>query len=187
MESQENFLLKNPEKRFSLILVNEDQHIDTSVELIKFLVESKICYVCLSRPYSNVINDLKQNNIETNKIFFVDVLSSHYEKHKNKENCLFLSGPSNLEIILDGIRKMIKEKGCSIILIDTISHLLIYQENFNILKFTHSLSTGKYEKNLRKIFIFLNQYNLQKEESNSLVEDISMFTDNLIDLRKSNN
>jgi len=179
-----NIIEEITQNRFLLILLSEKQYMDQLYEIVKSVEKSKnkICYICLSKPYKDVVDDLKRNKINTNFFFFIDVLSSHYEKLQPKRNCVFLGSPKNLESIKQTIEKVIEREKCSVLLFDTISALLIYQESFPILKFTHSLTVGKKEENVKKIYLVLKKDSIPEEENKKLIDDLKMFADKTLDL-----
>lgn len=174
-----NLLRELTENEFLLMLIDEEQYMKQLSEIIKAVEKSHtmICYVCLNKPYEDVIRDLGSKQIDTKRFFFIDVLTSHYKKPAKVENCIFLSSPSNLENLRSAIKDAMT-KGCSAIIMDTISTLLIYQEASNIVKFTHSILTeGK--KSVKKLFIVLKEEPVM-EESKALIDDLNMFADKKI-------
>lgn len=143
-----NIIEEITQNKFLLILIGEDNYINKLCDIVKSVEKSKnkICYVCLSKPYKDVLNDLKKNGINTKLFFFIDILSSHYEQPKSRTNCIFLKSPINLKSIKDAITESIEKENCSVLLLDTISTLLIYQGSFSILRFTHSLIVEEKKK-----------------------------------------
>jgi hypothetical protein len=59
--------------------------------------------------------------------------------------------------------------------------LLIYQENFSILRFTHNLVVGEEEKNVKKVFIVLKGDGILEKENKTLTDDLTMFADRVTD------
>jgi len=59
---------------------------------------------------------------------------------------------------------------------------LIYQESFPILKFTHNLTVGKKEENVKKIYLILKKDSIPEEENKKLIDDLKMFADKTLDL-----
>jgi archaellum biogenesis ATPase FlaH len=172
------------QNRFVLVLLNEKQYMDRLNKIVESVERSKnkICYICLSRPYKDVLSELKKNKINTKSFFFIDVLSSHYGKLSPRKNCIFLDSPDDLKSIKKAIGAAIKKGKCSVILFDTISALLIYQENFSILKFTHSLTTESKKENVKKIFIALKDNSVLYRENKELLNDLRMFADKTVDM-----
>ncbi|VVB59567.1 Uncharacterised protein [uncultured archaeon] len=189
-----NFPKDVAENKFLLVLISEEQYINLLYGAIKSLFNNvaprpsktaiqkkgKICYVCLRRPYKDVLSDLKESGIDTDAFFFIDVLSSHYETPYWKGNCIFLRTPLALSEVHDAISKAIAERNCRTILIDAISNLLNYRETFDIVRFTHNLLNQ--EKKTRKIFVAFKKDGFPEEEGRMLTKDIMMFADCLLDL-----
>lgn len=173
--------------RFLIILMEERMYLQKLEDMLKSIGGSKICYVCLSKPYSDVVSDLNERGIKTSNFIFIDVLSSHYKNPKPSKNCIFIRGPTELTKIRLAIKKAIEERKCSVIIFDTISTLLIYQETSSIVRFTHHLLSEKEHENVKKLFIVLKGDQISSDENIRLVEDLSMFADKTLDLSKNIN
>lgn len=171
--------------KFLLILLEEKEYAKKLQEIIKSVekTRTKICYVCLSKPYRDVMEDISKQKINVSDFFFVDVLSSHYREQEPADNCIFVSSPTNLAAVSDAIRKAVEEKKCSVILFDTISTLLVYQETSSIVKFTHCILTDEKQEHAKKLFIVLKGGTMQGKENKTLVKDLSMFADKTLDFR----
>lgn len=172
------------QNKFVLVLLNEEQYISQLNKIVQSVEKSnkKICYVCLSRPYKDILNNLKKNNINTKFFFFIDVLSSHYEKISPHKNCMFLDSPNDLKLLVQAIETAIEKEKCSVLLFDTISALLIYQESFSILQFTHTLTVEKKEERIKKLFIAIKKDSFPEKENKEFINDLKMFADKTIDL-----
>ena len=74
-----DFLKDITENQFVLVLLDEERYIDKLKDIMKSVEKegSKICYICLSKPYSDVIQDFEHAGINPDDFFFIDVLSSH--------------------------------------------------------------------------------------------------------------
>ncbi len=178
-------LLKNTsEDKFLLVLLSEKQYEKKLDELVRSVGEnhSKICYVCLSKPVEDVAGTLKRLGVGIEKFFFIDILSSHYKSPLPLENCIFIKeGGNKLDLIKSAISKTIAEKKCSIVIFDTISSLLVYEQTHDILRFTHELTTEEKQQNINKVFIILKENGGLQEYDESLVKDLKMFADESID------
>jgi hypothetical protein len=169
--------------KFLLVLMEEKVYLSKLGEIIKSVekTKTKVCYVCLSRPYADVMEDLRDKGIDTSDFFFIDVLSSHYREQRPVDNCIFIPAPDDINTIRLAIRRAVEEKKRSVILFDTISALLIYQETSSIVKFTHHLLTEKEQENVKKLFIVLKGDTIPMEENQRLVKDLTMFADKTLD------
>src|SRR4030042_4099410 len=141
MKIPEN-IIKN---RFSLFILFEKGYTDHLKTVIKMAMneKKKICYVCVARPYEDVLSELKEGGVDEKFLFFVDTLSSYYVKPEPKRNCIFVDSPYNLEMIEKSIKAVIEKEKCEILIFDSLSSLLLYSEKFQILKFLNTLNPGK--------------------------------------------
>ncbi len=168
--------------RFLLILMEERAYVSKLEEIIKTVekTRTKICYICMSKPFSDVADDLEGKGFNIKDFFFVDVLSSHYKAHAPADNCIFVSSPNDLSGIREAVKKATNEKKCSVILFDTISTLLIYEDTSSIVKFTHHLVTDDVRESVKKLFIVLKNESVSPEENQRLLSDLSMFADKAV-------
>ncbi len=171
--------------KFLIILLEEKEYAKKLQEIMKSAekTKTKICYVCLSKPYKDVMEDISRQKLNVSDFFFIDVLSSHYTEQEPADNCIFVSAPTNLAAIRIAIRKAVDEKKCSVILFDTISTLLVYQETSSIVKFTHCILTDEKQEQTKKLFIMLKGGTVPGKESKTLVKDLSMFADKTLDFK----
>jgi hypothetical protein len=174
------------ENKLVLVLMSEKEYFQRLAELISSVekTDSMICYVCLSKPYTDVVEDLRERGIKTEKFIFIDVLSSHYMAPELKENCIFVSSPSNLNDIRKAVIKAVDEKGCSTVIFDTISTLLVYQQSHSIVKFTNELVSEKKHEDLKKMLIIIKDESTQINDVERLTRDLEMFADKKVDLTK---
>lgn len=165
--------------KFLLILLEEKEYAARLQEIIKSVekTKTKVCYVCLSKPYTDVMEDLRKQDLNVRDFFFIDVLSSHYMEQEPADNCIFVSAPTDLAAVRAAIMKAVDEKKCSVILFDTISTLLVYQETSSILKFTHSILADDKQEYAKKLFIVLKNGTIPGKENKTLLKDLSMFAD----------
>ena len=173
------------ENKFVLVLLTEKQYGEKLKDLVKSIEKkhAKICYVCLSKPYSDVVNYLKDLHLDIGKFQFVDVLTSHYKKPSKVDNCIFIEDPNKLIAIRVAISKSITQKKCSVVIFDTISSLLMYEQSHDIVKFTHQLTIEQKNQDINKVFIVLKEGDIVGEYSEPLIKDLQMFTDRTFDFK----
>jgi hypothetical protein len=177
-------LLGNKEIQFLMLLLNEEDYSPKVYSLLTNISKQfdKTCYVLLTNIYHNVKEDFKKNNLPLNKFYFIDVLSSHYKKHKSISTCSFLSD-TNIQDILTATENAIKNHKCNLILFDNISHLLLHYQNFEIMKFTNVLKRESVYTNIKKIDLALRNQELLENDLNRLVNDLQLFTDKIVELK----
>ncbi|OGM02918.1 hypothetical protein A3K72_02430 [Candidatus Woesearchaeota archaeon RBG_13_36_6] len=179
-----DFLDEITKNRFLLILLPEDRYSIHLKDIVRGIEQKhkKVCYVCLSRPYADVKEDISKQKINANKFFFIDVLSSHYGSPAKAEDCIFVKEPIKIIDIKVAMTRAIKDMGCSAVLLDSISGLLLFEQSNSILKFTHELKTGKDNEKVNKLFLVLKEGGILGEDSKNLVRDLEMFADKTIDI-----
>lgn len=173
------------ENKFVLILLKNKNYVDQLHNIIKEVKKhhTKICYVCLSKPYTDVINNLKDEKIDHANFIFIDLLSSQHYKLKPVKNCIFVPGPENLKELKKGIKKAVTKNKCEAILFDTISTLLIYQQTHSIIRFTHELMIDRSEGTVNKIYVVLKEKGIYRDESTKLINDLNLFADKTLEIK----
>lgn len=184
MAESANLVESMDKSRFVIALIDEEKYIDKITEIAKSVKNAeKICYVCLSKPYTDICEDLKMRGADIKKFYFVDTLSSHYGINASSVNCTFVDSPTNIPGIKDAITKASKEKKCTSIVFDTISAMLIYQDNSKIVRFTHDFLSEKHEERSRILYLVIRHDSVPAEENEKLVSDLSMFADKTIKVK----
>jgi len=177
-------LIQGTQNKLLLLILKESQYLAHLSKVIKSInnSQSNICYACLNRPYKDLIEDMKKEDINFNRFFFIDILSSHYIKPSPVKNCVFIEEPIKLVNIQSAITELVNKEKCSTIIIDTIHTLLDFESSFSITKFAHNLTIEKKDKN--KIFIALDENGFTRESAGELTKDLSMFADKVVEFKK---
>ena len=178
-----NLFQEISENKFVLVLLSEKQYEEKLAELMRKIEKdhTKICYVCLSKPYGDTIEYLQSNGLDVGKFFFIDMLTSHYKSPRKAENCIFIEAPGKLIALQVAISKAVSEKNCSVVVFDTLSSLLMYEQTHDIVKFTHQVTIEESNRNINKVFIVLKEGNLPQEYSQAFIKDVEMFADKKIE------
>ncbi|KYK27365.1 hypothetical protein AYK26_03845 [Euryarchaeota archaeon SM23-78] len=179
------FLLGISENKFVLILLKSKNYLEELHKMIKEVKKhhTKICYVCLSKPYSEVIDNLKNERINYEHFIFIDVISSLHYKLKPVKNCIFVTGPENLIELKKAIKRAVTKNECEAVIFDTISTLLIYQQTHSIIRFTHELIIDKDQSTINKVYVVLKEKGIYRNESAKLIKDLNLFADKTIEMK----
>jgi len=174
---------KTSENKFVLAFLQNKNYLE---ELHKIVAgrkkdHAKICYVCLSKPYAEIIEDFKNEKINCNDFFFVDTLSSLSYNLPPVKNCIFVSKPDDLSGIKKSIKKAIEKYGCQTVVFDTISTLLIYQQAHSIVRFTHEMLIDETQKTVDKVYLVLKETGVYKGENTKLINDLRLFADKVVE------
>lgn len=171
---------------FLLILMDEKGYADKMAELVRSVhgKGGRICYICLSKPYADVLEELKERGFQSDDFVFIDVLTSHYGPPPHAKNCIFISSPRDLSEIKDAIVDAVEKGGCTAVVFDTISTLLIYEQNHSIVRFANSIISEKKQETSKKLFIVLKEERHSDEDILSLAGDLELLADKRIDMTR---
>ena len=136
----------------------------------------RIGYITIKRSYDLISKEMLKNRIESGRFFFVDAITATLNVPPIVGNCIFVSSPSSLTELKVAFSSLFEEKNREIICFDSISELLEYNEQYEVVKFIHGLIMITHTMNRKAVFI------VREEDSGKLVKDVSMFADKLINL-----
>ena len=183
MKKLEKALENLPENFILGIVMPSDRYEEANMRLLRFLVntkKSKGSYVTVSKPYNHTISLLKNMDINTDNIHFIDCLTKSLgSKATNTKNCVFIKSPAHLTELGIALHDYFVSSGEKnrFLYIDSISSLLIHNSMNTVLKFVHYV-TGK-----MRIFGFNGMLlSLHEEKDKKLVSHLSQFCDKVIHL-----
>ncbi len=137
-------------------------------------LKNNLCYVSLNKPYKVLKRGLENAGVPTEKIRFVDAVSSKVGSMTPDDNVIFISSPQALTEMSISINKCLGLKDMGIVLFDSLSTLLVYEEASNVVRFVHSIISTFRVKERSCIFTMLKE-DLKEE----LVKDLGMFADKI--------
>jgi hypothetical protein len=147
-ERIEKELLDLPKKFIIGLIVSHEKYEEVNFHLLDILTNKKKykgCYITINQPHEHLIRLLDMNHISHKDIFFIDCISRHIGGNVEiKENCFFVDSPQNLTDIGIAIHEVLLKIGSheKFIFLDSLSTLLIHNDQDKVLKFMHYL-TGK--------------------------------------------
>ena len=122
---------------------SSDRFIEVSLAVIKHLASRNDSGIIVSanRPYNNLINFYKKNDIDVSKMFILDCITNN-QLHNNGGNVVFIENVSALTDILLQIDQRIKiNNGKKFLFIDSITTMLIHNDPNILSRFVHSVLT----------------------------------------------
>ena len=154
----EEFMNNLPRNKVVLFLVDPRMYMKRNLSIIKILVnENKLSgiYITINRPFDTLIQTMKDNFIDIEKIFFIDCVTkmvptrdkislSPKNKLERAENCIFIPSPSRLTeigLVLSEVISGTENPKNKFLYLDSLSTLLIYNDIETIIKFVHFLTT----------------------------------------------
>ena len=128
-----------------LLEANADDAFQAGLVSLKMLTRKGYHGIILSatRPYVNLLHVCKENNIETEKMLFLDCISrSESESQQETPNVIYLEHISDLTNISISIDRAIEQvSGKRFMFIDSITTMLIHTQEKAFVKFVHSVLT----------------------------------------------
>jgi len=163
------YLETTPEKVFKLGLA--------SVKIFSSRNDSGII-VSANRPYSNLVILYKENNIDIDKMFFLDCISKNFNGHAKADNVKFMDNLSALTDISLSINERIKAtNGKKFIFFDSINTMLIHNKPYVFARFVHCVLTQMRLNSIGGILISL------KDRTNREIRaDIAQLCDKIIQI-----
>ena len=127
--------------KVSLYVLDSGKYFEGVAKLVKAAERKNIVYVTTNKPYNFVMNAFKKKGINTDKIFFIDCISSQAkEKATYAKNCVFINSPQNLTALSIAVSEAVKSiKGSKILFLDSLGVLLIYNDANTVGKFSNFL------------------------------------------------
>jgi hypothetical protein len=130
-----------PKNWIAFLETQVENSLEINIESIKLLLKKDLQCIILSasRPYSNLLEIYKENDIDTEKIIIIDGASKGQNAEGNKK-VIFLDGLddlTNISIVLSDTYKQLSNK--SFFFLDSITSMLIYNDPMIFAKFIHSL------------------------------------------------
>jgi len=119
-----------------LFITSVDNLQHTINEVLRGCQTVPCIYVSLNKTQKSTEEILKNNGVDTSKIFFIDCVTSD----KTREDVMHVA-PDKLDILLDAIKAFCNEiKSEKILVIDAISTLLIYNDENKVAMFTKAVT-----------------------------------------------
>ena len=180
--------LKKPEKetkkesKLLLLTIQGEEYAKNIHYLAGYLSEKypRVLYVSLNELYSTLLASLEEAKVDTKKFYFIDAITTTAEPSvQKKDNCTFVVSPNALVELSLAISSAIEEQKPRVVIFDSISTLMIYENEKIVLKFVHSL-IGK----IRAASIDAFFTALESDAKNPVIGDFGMFVDEFMSLDK---
>ncbi|MEK6958157.1 MAG: ATPase domain-containing protein [archaeon] len=138
----------------------------------------RIAYINLNEIYDNLISHLKSMDVDLKKFFFIDAITiSSYGEVKERDNCIFVSNPNALIELSLAITQALNLHKPDAIIFDSISTLLIYEDEGTVTKFVHSLIGKIKAAGVASYFTAL-----EGDSNSEAIKDLGMFVDSVLTL-----
>ncbi|MEM4261544.1 MAG: hypothetical protein QXI10_01130 [Candidatus Diapherotrites archaeon] len=161
-----------------LIFLKSKEYQKSLIWILKGITKNyeKIIYVTLNNTKNSLVAKLEEENIVTNKFFFIDAISLTTEEKKEEEqNCAYVSSPQALvemSLTLSNVFAMQDKQQKKALIFDSVSTLLDNENETNVSKFVHSITTKTKSNNIDAYFFALNE-DMEKKT----LKEIGLFMD----------
>ncbi len=168
-----------PEDFAVAVIENASSYAKLNIEIVKYVVskKKKLVYLTVNKNVSDLVELLKEEEIPLEGIIFIDAITGMSGgKELKGENYHYIDSPKNLTaaiIELDEIMETLSNEENYFIL-DSITTLLIYNQESTVEKLVHSLSSKMRQWKAHGIFILMESTKEQVE--NTITQFSDSFT-----------
>lgn len=166
--------------QFTVLVICPVQKLqDTISDIVRFLTEKNMpgIYVSFSKPYKSLKKILMENNLNTDRIFFIDCISHSMSEPKREDKVLYINNRGDLNSLGIGISQFIETiPGKEFLLIDALETLLIYNKPDTIAMFVQSLIKKSSKFEMKTVI-------LTPRGDKELIDKIGMFFDKIIEVK----
>lgn len=144
IEKLEKELRNIPEDYIILLETTAEKSFEVTMALLKLLSNrnDKGIIISVNRPYSNLINLYKKNDIDVSKMFILDCISKTQNSYVDASNVAFMENASALtDISLMISEKLNNSPGKKFVFFDSMTTMLIHNQPYVFARFIHSIFT----------------------------------------------
>lgn len=166
-----------------LVMLPGDTYADRLLDLCKSLDRSfdSVCYVTLVKMLQSIVQSFETHGINYNKFEFIDACTETVVKRfLPSKKAIYIDAPNALTDILLAISRTLDSKKTPILLFDSVSVLLIYNDQKTVSKFVHALTTMLRSKGVKGVLACL-----ASDDSAGAISQIEPFFDRVIRLQET--
>ncbi len=153
-------------------------HEDTIKAFHKFISKNfkKICMITINEPVPVLMKKLEKDGTDFSNYYFIDCISQSMNiKITRSEKCLAIASPAALTELSIAIANLTKANKIDIIVLDSVSSLLIYNQDVITLKFMHFLMIKVRSMNIK------GAYTIMKDGKEQILSDLALFADKILE------
>lgn len=149
--------LKKLGDQFTVLMICPVQKLQNTINnIVRSLTKKNIpgIYVTFSKPYKTLEKILMSNNIDIERVFFIDCISRSANDPQKEDKVLYVSNTGDLNSLGIGITQFVNTiPGREFLLIDALETLLIYNKADTIAMFVQSLIKKSSKFDMRTIVL----------------------------------
>jgi KaiC/GvpD/RAD55 family RecA-like ATPase len=157
-----------------LISIPANTYNQSIVRLIRNTTEAPVCYISLNKTYNAMLQILKENRVSAEKYYFIDFVSPTIFKIKKEERCVYLES-LDLNNLADVLLNLIKTKKIKAIIFDSMSSLLVYKTDAEVVEFFNYVLSF-----LEKLNVYTTLVCLAEDYTRPSIKQIMMRVDDVI-------
>ncbi len=154
-----------------LLLKFKDNPEKTVQEICEEFSNKGIALIVSSNSGETVLKKLENNKTNCSQIHVIDCIS---KKGPKSEKIMYTQGPTALTELFIMISKILKSKNTDILILDSISSLMIYNQDLTLVRFIHEL-VGKVRNTDKKLILTI----LEKDAKGTLAS-VPLFVDEVV-------
>ncbi len=161
------------------LIIPSEKVDEVNEDILEYFVNKKgaICiYTTFTKPYEVVLKNLKRKTVNTDRLFIIDCVTpiSEPEEISGNKKVIFCQPNSltNISISVTTALKNMPRNKDRILVLDTITTLMLYNNKNDVIKFIHHL-IGEIRKYGVKSLIFT----LDEDSDKSVISEVSRFCD----------
>ncbi len=163
----------------SVVLIEPKDYSKVKVGVIGNYIEKDyaIIYICLNSGAKKISEDFNSESKPVEKIHFIDMVSTSLGATKSKlKNTIYLDSPSDMTECIFSVEKKLRNiKGNKLLVLDSISTMLVYNDASALEKFVHMLM-GKVNSYEASAILFSTDF-MERERS---TKTIGQFVDQTV-------
>jgi len=158
-----------------LILTDPEKFEGINTDILSILVDEmhlKGGYVNIENPISKAVKQMKEKNIDVNKVTFVSCVNDN-----GKIECKSIETSSDLISLNIALETILESKEDNFIIIDSLNKLISENDYISLIEFMQNFSMHTRIKGMGNVLLASDNLKQRQE-----IEDLSEFCDKVIDL-----
>lgn len=142
--------------------------------------DSATIYVTVAKPYTTIRNILEERDVDLTNIFFVDCISKQGAGETVQADNVVFTQPealTDISIALSSAVDNIPDDMDKLLVLDTLSTLMMYNDNDTVGRFAHDLSGKIRDWGIKSIML-----TLEEETDEQIVGRIGQFVDETVEI-----
>ena len=138
-----------------------------------------VLYVSLNKTYDSLVGQFTADKLALGRFTFIDAITPEVLKPKPQPNCLYVPLTSGIKRLEDAIGETVRKRKISLVVFDSLSSLIIYQDMRAIVQFVSRIIATLSALNCSAVLTCLDS-----DEDSFLVQHVRMMVDTVTQLRQ---